>query len=125
MPGPRDLEGLKILILEDELIISSALRDFFLMAGASVVETAPTLELADPLVAEQDFDAAVVDVLLSDGGTRDFAASLAKKGVAILFHSGQPLPEGLETLLPRAGYAMKPSEPLDLVRRVAGLVRGD
>lgn len=119
MSPEQALDGLDILLLEDELYISTALRDFFLMAGARSVEVCPTLSAAMQAVRETAFDAAVLDLVLPDGETSELAKLLDDKGVGIVFHSGHFRPDSIGAALPNAQFLLKPSAPEELVSAVA------
>ncbi|MCG6884648.1 MAG: hypothetical protein LJE62_12925 [Silicimonas sp.] len=119
MPNDGQLNGLNILILEDELAIASALREFFLLAGAALVEISPSLGYAQTLIEDNAFDAAVLDVALPEGETYGFAAELAAMNVGVVFHSGNPLPDDMDPALRHAGFELKPGEPPALVAAVA------
>ena len=68
------LEGLQILVLEDEFLIAMDVEQLCRDHGALDVAVARSLEeIADGLA----FDAAIVDVLLGGVSTFDFAARLA------------------------------------------------
>ena len=70
------LEGLRILVLEDEFLIAMDVEQLCRDHGAVEVIVARSLEeIADGL----DFDAAIVDVLLGGVSTFGFAARLKER----------------------------------------------
>lgn len=123
MANPGELDGLTILILEDELAISSALRDFFLLSGARRVEVTSSVANAFELMEEIDFDAAVLDVLLPDGEAFGLAAELGNEGVALVFHTGHDFPGDRAFLTPMTSFVRKPSEPAALVASIVELLQ--
>lgn len=80
------LEGLRVLILEDEVLIAldleQACRDF----GAAEVVIARTLDEAAAI--DVAFDVAVLDVMLDGRSTLVFAAGLSARGVPFVFATG-------------------------------------
>ncbi len=119
MADNRPLSGLKILLLEDELFISSALREHLMQAGAEVVETASSVAAAEASLGEIAFDAAILDIVLPDGDTRELASRLAADDVRIVFHSGHLRPDWLAVTAPDAVFLQKPSDADALVAALA------
>lgn len=119
MAEHRPLDGFKILLLEDELFISSALKEHMTLAGADIVETASTVGSAEASLDEVDFDAAVLDIVLPDGDTRDLARRLAADNVRIVFHSGHLQPEWVAEVVPEALFLQKPSAAEAIIAALA------
>ncbi len=119
MAEDQPLDGFKILLLEDELFISSALKEHMTLAGADVVETASTVGSAEASLDEIEFDAAILDIVLPDGDTRDLARRLAADDVRIVFHSGHLQPEWIAEIVPSALFLQKPSDADALVAALA------
>jgi CheY-like chemotaxis protein len=86
--GERRLDGLHVLVAEDDHIqcdgIVACITDF----GASVVGPAYNLSEAHQLVTSNSIDVAVVDIDLGDGDTFDFARTLQSKGLPFIFATG-------------------------------------
>ncbi len=120
MADNRPLSGFKILLLEDELFISSALREHLVLAGAETVEAASTIAAAEASLGEIAFDAAILDIVLPDGDTRELAGRLAADDVRIVFHSGHLRPDWLAVSAPDAIFLQKPSDADALVAALAG-----
>ena len=80
------LKGLRVLILEDEVLIAldleQACRDF----GAAEVVIARTLD--EVAAIDAVFDVAVLDVMLDGRSTLGFAAGLSARGVPFVFATG-------------------------------------
>ena len=85
MPG---LDGGRVLLLEDEVFIATAIRKFLSAAGAKDVLQVENAEDAFNVIEDSDVDAAVLDIRLKRGTSYDVAEALTRKGVAIVFHSG-------------------------------------
>jgi CheY-like chemotaxis protein len=84
------LSGAKVLVLEDETLVSMMVEDMLLDLGCEVVGPFAKLDQALAFVASADgqIDAALLDVNL--GGVRSFpmAEALADKGVPFVFTTG-------------------------------------
>jgi PAS domain S-box-containing protein len=81
------IEGLKILIVEDALLLMLELESGLNEAGAKVVGTAADLEEAMTMVG-LDIDAAVLDANLNGKSVRPVAEALAARGVPFVFATG-------------------------------------
>lgn len=82
------LEGLVILVVEDEAIIAMSLEDGLSDAGARPV-VAATLDQADAvLAAGTALDGAVLDVNIHGRRSFDLARSLAERGIPFVFATG-------------------------------------
>jgi DNA-binding LytR/AlgR family response regulator len=84
-----DLQGLRILVVEDEYLIADDLRDTLLDAAAVVLGPVPTVEAAKTVIEKEPaIDAALLDINL--GGTLifDVADDLAARGVPFAFATG-------------------------------------
>ena len=82
------LNGLTVLILEDEMIIALALEETLLKGGAGKLKIAMNLAEARSFLAENTVDAAVLDLRLPDGDSTQLGAELVAQNVAVVIHSG-------------------------------------
>ncbi|MCX7303838.1 MAG: response regulator [Hyphomicrobiales bacterium] len=110
------LEGLNILVLEDELLIAMDVEQLCLDHGASAVVVARRL---DEIGGETDFHAAVVDVMLDGVSTLDFAERLRDAGKPFIFASGYTDNIEVATRFPGVAMVGKPYSGNDLVEAVA------
>jgi CheY-like chemotaxis protein len=82
------LRGLRVLVVEDEPMVSLALQDTLSDFGCEVVGTAarlqPALDLADDLA----FDIAVLDIDLGGMRIDPVAEAIAARGLPIVFVTG-------------------------------------
>jgi DNA-binding response OmpR family regulator len=95
----RNLAGKRILVIEDEPLVAMELESNLSAAGCEVVGPAGTLEQARSLVAQADFDAALVDVNLAGRTVDEIAAALAQKNCPFAFVTGygrEALPRGFQ-----------------------------
>lgn len=76
----------KVLVVEDEYLIATALAEMVGQAGYQVVGPAASVAIAQALINEQGIDAALLDIKL-DGDERSFelAARLAALGIPFAF----------------------------------------
>ncbi|MBI1186616.1 MAG: response regulator [Alphaproteobacteria bacterium] len=107
-----DLNGVSVLLLEDEYMIALDAEDMLTAMGAQVV-IAATLEDADAKAATGSFDVAVLDVNINGQRSYELAARVKAAGVPIVFASGYELsaaqgPDpGLEALVLTKPYSQQ------------------
>jgi len=82
------LEGRRILVVEDEVIISMWIAEILRNAGATVVGPAGSAAEARDLIERETIDCAVLDYKMPDGTTETVADSLACRGVPFVFATG-------------------------------------
>jgi CheY-like chemotaxis protein len=86
--GEGRLDGLHVLVAEDDHVqcdgIVACITDF----GATVVGPAYNLTEAHQLITSNSIDVAVVDIDLGDGDTFDFARTLQSQGLPFIFATG-------------------------------------
>ena len=86
------LEGKRVLVVEDEALVSMLIEDELLDAGAEVVGPAPRIEDALRLLerseADGRIDAAVLDISLDGKHVSPVADRLAALGVPFVFATG-------------------------------------
>lgn len=82
------LAGLKVMVVEDEAIISFLIEDMLLTLGCASVIHAAAVKQALNVLAEQTPDAAVLDVNLAGEAGYAVAEKLEKDGVPFVFATG-------------------------------------
>src|SRR5450631_451829 len=82
------LSGLRILVVEDEMLIVMMIEDMLEDLGCESVTTAATVDQAVSLIEGQVFDAAMLDVNLQGHNSRPVADALAARGVPFFFSTG-------------------------------------
>jgi PAS domain S-box-containing protein len=87
-PAQRGLRGKRILVIEDEPLVSMELEGELAAAGCEVIGPAATLEHAKTLVEEGKYDAALVDVNLKGQPVDELATLLTKKNCPFAFVTG-------------------------------------
>lgn len=83
------MQGMRILVVEDEYLVAEELRLGLEAAGASVVAPLPTLAKAEAILDEHGvIDCAVLDINVADDTVFALADRLRKAGVPFVFLSG-------------------------------------
>jgi CheY-like chemotaxis protein len=91
----RSLEGLRVLVVEDDYLISLLFDDMLTSAGCVVVGPLPRLTDALEAATKENCDAAVLDVNLGGERVYPVAKILAARHVPFIFvtgYSGDALP---------------------------------
>ena len=112
--------GLRILLVEDEAMISMLLEDMLIDEGAAVVGPAATTDAALREIAAEQIDGALLDVNL--GGQQSFgvAEALAERGIPFVFVTGYG-EAGVRSHFPEARTLQKPFVADDLRRALEHL----
>jgi CheY-like chemotaxis protein len=96
-PSLRDA---RILLLEDDALISIDAEDMLKGLGAREVFQTHTVEAAEAVLAREAIDGAVLDVIIGHGRCDDFARLLLARAIPFVFASGYgdraTLPEDLQ-----------------------------
>jgi PAS domain S-box-containing protein len=87
-PLERSLKGKRILVIEDEPLISMDLEVMLESEGCVVVGPAMNFETAKSLIASRQFDAALLDVNLGGHPVDELAAALTQKNCPFAFVTG-------------------------------------
>ena len=117
-PRPR-LDGVRILLVEDEADLLDALAEHLRSVGASVV-TASSLKAARAALVDAQFDLLISDIGLPDGSGHDVAteargAGRVRAAMALTGNRGEAAVDASRA----AGFQMhltKPCDPATLVR---------
>ena len=83
MPAPR-----RVLIVEDEMLVSILIEDALTDLGIEVAGVAATLEEALAHAEEGNFDCAILDVHVQGKDVFPVAEALAARGVPFVFATG-------------------------------------
>lgn len=82
------LSGLRVLIVEDETMVSMLLEDMLSDLGCTIVGPATRIKPALALVEQSGFDVAILDVNLNGSETYPIADALAARSIPFVFSSG-------------------------------------
>jgi DNA-binding response OmpR family regulator len=110
-----ELRGRRILIIEDESMVTMLLQDFLDEIGCEVVGVASRIKEARAKVDSVGFDAAILDVNLNGQQTFAIGRELLARGRVIVFATGY----GAGTLPPELRHVpvlQKPFQQEDLER---------
>jgi CheY-like chemotaxis protein len=80
--------GKRILVVEDEALISAMVEDMLCSLGAIVIGPASTIEKGLTLAATEAIDAALLDVNIRDKRIDPVADILQSRGIPMLFATG-------------------------------------
>ena len=116
---PSLLDGLRILVLEDEFLIAMDVEQLCRDYGAGDVVIARDLAEIEPQDVVAQFDAAIVDLMLGGASTLDFASRLRQKGVPFIFASGHSDADEIKAAFPGIRLVAKPYSGDDLIEAVA------
>jgi len=86
--APPATTGLRVLVVEDETVISMLVEDMLAELGHHVVAVAGTLEQAARLANEAEFDGALLDVNLHGHKVDPVAETLVRRGIPFIFTTG-------------------------------------
>ena len=86
--GQDILRGLRILVVEDEMVVAMLLEDMLADLGCEVVGPASRVEEALRLAGSQAIDGAVLDVNVAGAEVYPVAEALAQRGIPFVFATG-------------------------------------
>src|SRR6516164_5034735 len=116
MPDRAEFQGRRVLVVEDEMMISMLVEDMLSDLGCAVVGPAHALDTALVLAqTESGLDAAVLDVNLAGQPVFAVADALRAKGVPAIFATGYG-DSGLRDIDRGAPVLLKPFRAGDLAR---------
>jgi PAS domain S-box-containing protein len=82
------LSGRRMIIIEDEPLVTMDLESILTAAGCSVVGSAGTIDLAKRLVEHIECDAAILDMNLAGEHVDELATDLTRKHIPFVFVTG-------------------------------------
>ena len=121
MNDNSNLTGLKVLVVEDEMLVSMLVEDMLSDLGCTVVGPAAELEEAMSLAQNAEIDLALLDVNLGGRPIFPVADTLKARGVPFAFASGYG-EAGLSEDHRGAAVLQKPFREADLAKALRGLV---
>ena len=84
----RRVRGLRVLIVEDEVLISMLLEEILAELGCEVVGTPATVAAALDIIDRTELDAATLDCNLAGEDSDPVAVALAERGTPFVFATG-------------------------------------
>jgi two-component sensor histidine kinase/CheY-like chemotaxis protein len=123
LPSERTLESKRVLVVEDEPLVSMELESNLTDAGCEVAGAAGNFAEAKLLCSDVHCDAALLDANLAGHRVDELAVILTQRGIPFAFVTGyarEALPQGFQ----HAMILKKPFTQKDLVRVLGLLVHG-
>ena len=102
------LGGLRVLVAEDDLLISQLVQEVLRNLGCSVVGPVGNLDEALRAIRTHDIDGALLDVRLGSASVYPAASELALRGIPFIVMTGQGSLSGSPALLGDAPLLAKP-----------------
>lgn len=115
MSAPASLQGLRVLVVEDEMMVSMLIEDMLTDLGCTVVGPASRLDEAIELAGRAEIDCAVLDVNLGGQPIFPLADILREKGAPFAFATGYG-DAGLRDVDRGSPVLQKPFRECDLAR---------
>jgi CheY-like chemotaxis protein len=115
MTDKASLEGLRVLVVEDEMMVSMLIEDMLGDLGCTVIGPAARLDEAMALANEVELDCAVLDVNLGGQPIFPLADLLRAKGAPFAFATGYG-DAGLRDVDKGSPVLQKPFREGDLAR---------
>lgn len=119
----KSLNGLRVLVVEDEAMIAMLLEDMLSDLGCVPVGPAYNAEQALKLIQSERFDAAIVDVNLGGERTTPVAEALHGKAIPFFFATGYG-PAGIGGEFSRQLVLTKPFRQCELAAALESLPCG-
>jgi len=116
--GGESLEGIRVLIVEDEYFLADDLARALRAAGGEPVGPVATAEQAEDLLASEPVDAAILDLNLRGRMASEFVERLATTGLPCLIVSGYGN-DGLPASINAVRKLEKPVSPAAVMKTLA------
>ena len=119
----RALNGVQLLIVEDDFLLLMDLEEVLLAAGAVRVQACRTIEEALLVAEKEEISAAILDVRIGAESIAPVARKLAARGTPFVFYTGQLGNDPMMEEWPGCRTLSKPALPQMIVNAVAELLR--
>jgi DNA-binding response OmpR family regulator len=113
------LAGLRVLVVEDQLVIAMDVEAVLADHGVKAIDTAATSSEAFRILASNPPDVAVLDVNLGQGTSIPVAEELKRQHIPFVFATGYGDTAMIPESLSSAPVVRKPHDPATLVAAVA------
>jgi DNA-binding LytR/AlgR family response regulator len=116
----RVLEGLRILVVEDEFLVATHIKRLLAGWGCEIVGPAPSLDDGQRLAQSENLDGAILDININGGNSVPIADTLRDRDLPFIFITGYASPR----ILPQSLAAMpRLHKPIDESMLEAVLVK--
>ena len=126
-PGKVDaapaLGDARILVVEDDFLISMELEAVLRDAGAEIVALCRTVDEALAVADGNEVTVAVLDVRLGREEVIPVARRLAERGTPFVFYTGQVNTDSLHAEWPSCKIIQKPAHPTAIIRALVEQLR--
>jgi DNA-binding LytR/AlgR family response regulator len=120
---PADLRGLRILVVEDEFLVSLDLEAMLQELGGVVVGPLATLDRATTVARDEALDVALLDVNVGGRLVTPVADALAERAIPFVFCTGYDA-ASLPARHAAAPILMKPCQAHQLREALLGVLTG-
>jgi DNA-binding NarL/FixJ family response regulator len=118
------LDGIRVLLVEDDLLILMDLEEALEEAGAEVVAECRSVGDALQHAAGDDIEVAVLDMRLGNDTVAPVARRLAERGVPFIFYTGQVAGDPVLSEWSDHALVHKQARSEVLIQAVAAAARG-
>jgi two-component sensor histidine kinase/ligand-binding sensor protein len=116
--SPSSVQGLSVLLVEDEILIALEAEAELLRAGTRAMTRAHSIEEAERCITSAPFDVAILDVNLNGRPSFPLADLLADRGISFVFASGYSHLDGLPERWRGVPLVHKPYSSAELVAAI-------
>jgi len=116
-----ELEGVRVLVVEDEFLVATLIEDMLHAAGCIVSGPIPRIGEALEAAGRGTYDAAILDVNLGGDRIDPVAKALSYRNVPFAFVTGYGT-AGLPGDYAERPHLRKPFRMTDLINTISGLV---
>ena len=115
------LEGVRVLVVEDEYFVAILIEEILESAGCIVMGPHPRLPEALDAVDHEDYDAAILDVNLAGERINPVADALSERNIPFLFVTGYGA-NGLPGEYAQRPHICKPFRMAELIGALSNVV---
>ncbi len=114
LTAPADLNGLRVLVVEDTLLVAEMIAEILEIAGVTVIGPVSRVGAAVELAQRERLDGALLDVNLAGENAGPIAAALRTRGIPFIFLTGYGDAGALPSAFRDAPHMAKPFRERDL-----------
>jgi DNA-binding NtrC family response regulator len=118
----RALDGARILVVEDDFIISLELDTILAGAGAQVLGPCQTAAQAKHVIEADDISGAVLDFRLGEDTSLPVARQLLLHGIPFVFFTAQMNARQIQAECPDATVIAKPFQPRTILAAIVDML---
>ena len=119
MTPAADLTGLRVLVVEDTLMVAEVIAETLEMAGVTVIGPVGRVGTALALAERETLDGALLDVNLAGENSGPVAEALRARGIPFIFLTGYGDTSALPPAFRHAPHMAKPFQERDLREAMA------